>query len=156
MTECWAGSRVALRVLLGLYLDADPAGLDLRPSRDGRLTLEASDAVAFSLSHSGALGLFAFTGGSPVGVDVESGRRPFDEIALARRLMGPADAERLSALEPELRRHELLREWTRREALFKCGQDVAPWMTEFEVRRTPAALAVACENPPAVSSLMLC
>jgi 4'-phosphopantetheinyl transferase len=152
----WAGSRVALRVLLGLYLDADPAGLDLLRSRDGRLSLAASGGVAFSLSHSGPLAVFAFTGGAPVGVDVETGRRPFDEIALARRLMGPDGAARIGALEPALRRHELLREWARREALLKCGQALAPWVIDFDVERAPAALAVACENAPAVSCWTLC
>ncbi len=55
-----------------------------------------------------------------MGVDVEVGRRSVEEIAVARSWLGAAQARRLEALDPAIRRREFLRAWTRHEAQLKC------------------------------------
>ena len=56
----------------------------------------------------------------PVGVDVEVPRRAIDEVALAARAFGPAEARRLEGLDPAVRAQEFLRAWVRHEAQLKC------------------------------------
>jgi 4'-phosphopantetheinyl transferase len=76
--------------------------------------------LAFNMSHSGELALYAFSAAGAVGVDVETSRRAIDEVAIAARTLGAADAERLQSLPPSARRREFLRLWTRYEAELKC------------------------------------
>lgn len=72
------------------------------------------------MSHSGELALYAFSTAGAVGVDLETARRPIDEVAIAARLFREADAQRLQSLAPRARRREFLRLWTRYEAELKC------------------------------------
>lgn len=181
----WMRARGVLRALLGLYLERDPRALRfergvhgkpaLRPTlRDASTGLPADDGptgtprgsptpvsqtLAFNLSHSGPLALYAFTAGIPVGVDVELlDRHPFDEPALARRVFGEAEARRLEALPLPARRREFLRAWVRHEAAIKClGLGIAavesteeqrrPWIADLDVAGEGAA-AVAVEGGP--------
>lgn len=166
----WTRSRGLLRTLLGLYLQADPRGLTLITDANGKPSLagaggEPAPKLSFNLSHSGALALYAFTSGAPVGVDVETNRRPLDEAAIAARALGGAAADRLRGMpDPDARRREFLRLWTRYEAELKClgtgvgasaagaGAD-APvpsehvWIHELDLG-AGAAGAVACTRPP--------
>jgi phosphopantetheinyl transferase len=72
------------------------------------------------MSHSGQLALYAFSDAGAVGVDVEVIRRPIDEVAIAARMLGQDEAERLQALDVESRQQEFLRAWARHEAELKC------------------------------------
>ena len=114
--------------------------------------------MSFNLSHSGQLALYAFTETGAVGVDVEVARRPIDEIAIAARTFGPAEARRLGGLDPAIREREFRRAWVRHEAELKCrgtgigGPEAGlggrePWTAELEVGPRAAA-AVAAEHPP--------
>jgi 4'-phosphopantetheinyl transferase len=143
--ELWSRSRGVLRTLLGRYLRVEALTVVLRAGACGKPELSEEHAAGaplfFNLSHSGQLALYAFTTLGPVGVDVEVARRAgaspspsadsdgggadehrrpdTDHVALARRAFGEAQAQRLHALEPELREGEFLRLWTRYEAEFK-------------------------------------
>jgi 4'-phosphopantetheinyl transferase len=130
-----------LRCLLGGYVGLDARALRFTRDAGGKPTVSehppAATAaggmpsqarlgerrqcrVAFSVSHTGALGLFGFVCSGEIGVDVELiGRARLDEVALAARMLGSGEAKRLSELEPQLRRREFLRAWTRREAQVK-------------------------------------
>ncbi len=67
----FAASRAGLRLILGSYLDADPASLRLRPGPGGRPVLAGDDGqLQFSLSRSTDLALVAVSHG-PVGADLE-------------------------------------------------------------------------------------
>lgn len=90
----WVAARWALREVLGSYLGAEPAKVELRFTERGKPMLAASgESLRFNLSHSGELALIAVCDGREVGVDVQGvGSRPVDYYA----------------------------DWTRREAIAKC------------------------------------
>lgn len=158
----WRRSRGLLRVLLGSYLQRDPSTLRFATGRCGKpALLEDEDpsqpAVppCFNMSHSGGLALYAFSRGGPVGVDVEVAGRAGNEVAIAARLFGEAEARRLEALGETDREREFLRAWVRHEAEVKLlgsgiggpagGRDV--WISELPVGPR-AAGAIALESPP--------
>jgi 4'-phosphopantetheinyl transferase len=156
--ELWARSRGLLRALLGRYLQRPPASLRFAAGAHGKPAPSdgASNGLAFNLSHSGQLALYAFSAGAAVGVDIEVGRRSVEELAVARDWLGAEQARRLEALEPAIRRREFLRAWTRHEAQLKClgvgfgaapaRVDQKPWVRELEPF-TDVAGAVAVERP---------
>ena len=167
----WTRSRGLLRALLSRYLHEEPSALrfatgahgkpELSDEADGPSSASQHDPsrqrkLSFNLSHSGQLALYAFTEAGPVGVDVEVARRSIDEIALAARVFGPAEARRLEELEPAIREGEFLRVWTRHEAQLKChgtgiGAGTANaselWIAELDIG-AGAAATVALERPP--------
>jgi 4'-phosphopantetheinyl transferase len=162
--ELWSRSRGLLRALLGRYLQRDPRSLRFATGEHGKPALardadepSRSAAPSFNLSHSGQLALYAFSAAGAVGVDVELARRPIDEVAIAARALGAAEARRLQALAPDERRREFMRAWTRHEATLKClgvgigGAEDAiagrvTWIAQLELG-ADAAAAVAAERP---------
>jgi 4'-phosphopantetheinyl transferase len=121
----WSRSRGFLRALLGRYLDHDPRELDFVLGAHGKPALSRvggleGEDLRFNLSHSGELALIAVTPGRAVGVDVELTGRRLDELAIAARVLGRRQAERLAALDPATREREFLRAWVAHEATVKC------------------------------------
>jgi 4'-phosphopantetheinyl transferase len=170
----WMRSRGLLRALLGRYLHEEPAALRFATGAHGKpyLVDDASAAAAgrelehadvapqiqFNLSHSAGLALYALARGSSVGVDVELARRPIDTLAIAARVFGAAEVERLGRLGEQAREREFLRMWTRHEARLKClgvgigGAEVRddqdrPWMADLQLG-PGAAAAVAADTQP--------
>ncbi len=154
--KLWARSRGVLRALVGRYLQREPGALSFAAGEHGKPEL-LEEELSFNLSHSVGLALYAFTSTGAVGVDVELARRPLDELALAARTFGPAEARRLEGLDPPLRKREFLRMWVRREAELKCrGTGFAGaadsgagelWIAELELGERAAA-AVARSDAP--------
>ncbi len=148
----WAASRAILRALLGRYLNVEGQELQLALSAEGKPALAGAE-LHFNLSHSGELALYAFCQDAEVGVDVEQGRRLRDPLAVARRILGPGEEQRLRALEPAAQTREFLRSWARHEAIAKClgtgiegGQTGAERLSVVELEVGPGAggaLAVA-------------
>jgi len=181
--QLWMCSRGTLRALLGRYLDEDPRTLRFGSGPHGKPGLldaasdgsapdldpraAASPRVSFNLSHSADAALYAFAAGVSVGVDVEVARRAIDEVAIAARTFGTAEAKRLGELDPDARRSEFLRAWVRHEAQLKClgvgigGADTVrdqgaagarrgksrPWVSQLDVG-TRAEAAVAVDAAP--------
>jgi 4'-phosphopantetheinyl transferase len=156
--ELWRRSHGLLRALLGRYLRQDPRSLRFVTGEHGKPALigDGAPELAFNMSHSGELALYAFSRAGAVGVDVEVARRPIDEIAIAKRTLGASEAARLQALDPKTRRQEFLRAWTRHEAELKClgvgiGGGAAAidksglWVAGLELG--PDVAAVATEQP---------
>ena len=168
----WARSRGVLRALLGRYLHENPSTLRFATGRYGKLALLEDDdeptplrrgasarvpRLHFNVSHSGQIALYAFSEAGAVGVDVELAGRPINEIAVAARAFGAAEARRLEALAPALRSRAFLQAWVRYEAAMKCrGTGIGgaapdplegePWIVELETG-PGAAGAVAAEHP---------
>src|SRR5437879_3711535 len=69
----WARARGALRELLARYLDLEPAEVALRAAGNGKpiLAVPSAPPLAFNVSHSGELALYAFAASAAVGVDVQ-------------------------------------------------------------------------------------
>jgi 4'-phosphopantetheinyl transferase len=158
----WARSRGLLRALLGRYLQRDPRELRFASGPHGKPALlpvvpapAPAPDLRFNLSHSGRLVLVAVTAGREVGVDVEVADRRVDEVAIAARVLGREQAERLAGLDPQTREREFLRAWVAHEAAVKCrglGLAMRPgdsprtdlWTAELDVGpRAAAAVAVA-------------
>src|SRR5215218_1585050 len=163
----WGRARGIVRALLARYAAAEPSALRFAEGLHGkpRLAGEAeqvaagtADRLRFNLSHSGDVLLVAVTLDREVGVDVELPRRATDHVAIARRILGDEEAERLQALDEPEREREFLRAWVRWEAVLKChgvgigGADTTPvgpepWITELQLD-PPAAAALAVERGP--------
>jgi 4'-phosphopantetheinyl transferase len=117
----WESSRRLLRLLLGEYLHTDPGRLRFQAGEHGKPRLAGELArLRFSVSHSGAVGMYAFALDLEVGVDVERPRRRFDALAVAERACGRTAATRLAQLNEADREREFLRLWVRHEASLKC------------------------------------
>lgn len=159
----WAAARGTLRALLGAYAQADPRTLRFAKGAHGKPALAAgagAPRLRFNLSHSGDVALYALALDREVGIDVELPRRAVDHVAIARRILGEAEAARLQALDPPLREREFLRAWVRWEAALKCrgvgigGAETAPpgaaepWVSELGLD-APAAAALAVADGPA-------
>ncbi|MFD6281705.1 4'-phosphopantetheinyl transferase family protein [Streptomyces sp. NPDC060209] len=114
---------VGLRLLLGAYLDTEPAEVALTrlpcplcPEQHGRPAVEGNP-VHFSLTHSEDLGLLAFAS-RPVGVDVE--RDPLPEVAEeVGRSLHPREQRELRDCAPAERPRAFARAWARKEAYLK-------------------------------------
>lgn len=115
----WVKGRTLLRLLLGRYLQTDPREIPIELEANGKPAVPGS-SIAFNLSHSGDLALYAFTWGRAIGIDVEQLGRRADVLALAEHALGPEEAERLRGLPAEAREREFLRSWVRHEAVLKC------------------------------------
>ncbi len=152
--ERWALSRAILRALLGRYLEMDGRALAFTLAEEGKPAVEPA-GVRFNLSHSDDLALYAFCRDVEVGVDLEHESRVRNPLAVARRILGPAEEERLRLVDPGARNREFLRSWVRHEAIAKClgtgiparparGQPLT--VLELDVARD-AAGAVALAGP---------
>jgi len=165
--ERWVRARGILRALLGRYLDCDASALRFTIGSHGKpalleesaQTADSNASLCFNVSHSGDLALYAFAE-VPVGVDVEVARPGIDAIALAERVFGRGEAERLQRLPNSERDREFLRAWVRHEASLKCrGSRLgAPadrhglWLVELDVGAAAAA-AIAVDGAPRQLSL---
>lgn len=158
----WAAARGILRALLGAYADEDPRALRFAEGPHGKPALAGDPAprLRFNLSHSADTALIALARDREVGIDVELPRRAVDHVAIARRILGNAEATRLQALDPQQREREFLRAWVRWEAVLKCrgtgiggaaSEAVAeddPWLRELDFE-SPGAAALAVAGGPA-------
>jgi 4'-phosphopantetheinyl transferase len=154
--QLWMRSRGVLRALLGRYLREDPSTLRFSTGAHGKPELTPR-TLRFNLAHSAGLALYAIAGTGAVGIDVQMPRRRIDEVALAARTFGAAEARRLAQVDPARRRREFLRLWVRHEAeLKRRGTGIGgrlpdagageSWITELDVGGLAAA-AVAAAAP---------
>jgi 4'-phosphopantetheinyl transferase len=161
----WIAARAALRQLLALYVDADPRALRFGEGTHGKPELTVREGaraseLRFNLSHSGELALIAVAREREVGVDVELPRRAVDHVAIARRVLTAAEADRIAAIaDPLERERAFLQAWVRWEAVLKCrGTGIGgavtpssgpePWVLDLDVP-APAAAALAVADGPA-------
>jgi 4'-phosphopantetheinyl transferase len=135
--------RAVLRRLLGLYLDADPAGFEFEYSGHGKPSLPGGE-IAFNMSNSHELALFAFTLARRVGVDVEHLRPMPDALKLAARFFAAAETDALRAAPADQTERVFFRTWTRKEAVLKAsGEGLARPLNSFDVSRAAGPLDVA-------------
>jgi 4'-phosphopantetheinyl transferase len=97
--------RGVLRVVLGAWLDRDPATLRFAAGPHGKPQLlhpgpsmPQGKPLQFNISHSGELILLAFHAAAPVGVDVERQQPDLDWRPIARRCLAPAQVDSLLSL----------------------------------------------------------
>ena len=139
-------SRATLRMLLGRYLGAPPADVRLAYSARGKPSLHAAhgDRLDFNLSHTKDLVLYAFTTGSPLGVDVERVRAMEDQDRVAETVFSDTEMAAFSRLTGERRVQGFWNGWTRKEAFIKAvGAGLSLPLKTFDVTLAP-------DEPPAL------
>ena len=146
----FAVGRGRLRLILGRYLDRDPASIRFTQNPHGKPGL-ADGPLRFNLSHSGSLMLLAVTRDRELGVDIEQIRPDFGGEAIANRFFAPAEVESLLGLPPEARTPAFFHGWTRKEAYIKAqGKGLALPLDEFAVEihpNRPARLLTTHPDP---------
>lgn len=145
--ERFIAAHGALRMVLGLYLSADPQSLEFRTGPTGKPSLvQTFTDLRFNLSHSDELALIAVTRGREVGVDVERVQRDIEFDPIVEHYFEPTEAWDLRTAPPQERVGRFFDLWTRKEARVKAdGSGLAhPSRTErFGVRNLCPALGYA-------------
>jgi 4'-phosphopantetheinyl transferase len=126
-------ARATLRIILGRYLNTDPARLEFSYNPHGKPKVINSAKLQFNLSHSADLALLAIGKGFPIGIDIEKysarsyegiAKNSFSDQELAEFIRAP------KALKPALFFHI----WSQKEAFIKaCGLGLSYPTKEFNV-----------------------
>ena len=131
-------SRGALRILLGRYLDTDPAGIRFEYGEKGKPRLAEKSRIRFNASHSGDLAVYAVTLHCDIGVDVERIRPLASLHEIAARFFCAEETTELMALPEEQREAAFFRCWTRKEAYIKAiGDGLSVPLDDFAVSLRP-------------------
>jgi 4'-phosphopantetheinyl transferase len=134
-------ARGLLRILLGRYLNADPARLQFEYSSNGKPKLvrdHGHEAVQFNISHSGELMLLAFASNLQIGVDVEFVSRRIPGENIPEHFFSPREVTSLRALPPDQQTEAFFSCWTRKEAYLKArGEGLGAPLDAFEVSLVP-------------------
>jgi 4'-phosphopantetheinyl transferase len=146
LRQRYAAGRGLLRWLLGAYLAAPPESLAFSYSARGKPALQPAArqaSIAFNLSHSDDLALFAFARAERLGVDVERIRPDIACTELAERYFSPSEAAALRRLSQEQQQAAFFETWTRKEAYIKAtGEGLSTPLDQFDVSLGPQAAAV--------------
>jgi 4'-phosphopantetheinyl transferase len=134
-------ARGSLRVLLGRYLERDPAALEFNYSSRGKPDLngQGMEPLHFNLAHSHDLALIAVTRAVPVGVDVERIRPMRDADRIVERFFSAREAEAFRNVPAAEQDAAFFSLWTRKEAWLKAtGDGISESLSKFEVTFLPA------------------
>jgi 4'-phosphopantetheinyl transferase len=134
-------SRGLLRMLLGRYLETDPARVKLTYGSNGKPELAADSSpsdLTFNLSHSEVVVLYAIARGRRIGVDIERIRPGLSRERIPEHFFSPTEVRALRALPAMLQPSAFLACWTRKEAYLKArGDGLTVPLNEFEVSVEP-------------------
>ncbi|MGW8391844.1 4'-phosphopantetheinyl transferase family protein [Pseudoduganella sp. HUAS MS19] len=134
----YVSTRATLRRLLSARLGRRPQDLRFLTSRQGKPRLAqpcGSDVrVEFNVSHAGAHGLVAISGGRAVGVDIERSDPSLDIASLEQQVLSPAERQQDGAS-----RLDFLERWVVKEAVLKAsGAGIGSHLQRLSVERPPA------------------
>jgi 4'-phosphopantetheinyl transferase len=138
----YVAARGSLRVLLGRYLERDPAAVEFYYSSRGKPELKGQgvEQLHFNLAHSHDIALIAITRAAPVGVDVERIRPMRDADRIAERFFSAREAEAFCNVPAAEQDTAFFSLWTRKEAWLKAtGDGISESLSKFEVTFLPAA-----------------
>jgi 4'-phosphopantetheinyl transferase len=113
--------RSVLRWLIGGYLACKPESLRFNVTQFGKPALQWPQAarLAFNVSHSDGIALFAFALDCRLGVDVERRIDGVDVAGIGRGIFSSTEERMLDAARPDPAA-TFIRIWTRKEALLKA------------------------------------
>lgn len=130
--------RGSLRVLLGAYLDIDPAKLLFEYGSNGKPALLSDASIDFNLSHSGEMAVLAFTSGCELGVDLERICSLPNLHDIATHFFCPEETAELIELPLPQQDEAFFSCWTRKEAYLKCvGGGLSIPLDSFRVTLRP-------------------
>lgn len=116
----FVAARAALRRVLGLLLDRDPAAIALAYGPHGKPLLPDAPGLAFNVSHSHERGLLAVGMVDALGVDIELVRSTRRFEAIGNRFFATTEAAALRQLAAAARCAAFHRTWSRKEAYLKA------------------------------------
>lgn len=138
-------ARGTLRVLLGRYLDQDPARLRFNYGPHGKPALTGlghGRSLYFNVSHSGGRALYAVTEAGDVGVDLEMMQDDFPVEDVAAHVFTAAEMAALLQVSGVERNVRFFTYWTRKEAYCKAmGVGIT-----FDPRRIDAAKPLGVQS----------
>lgn len=133
----FVAGRGLLRTLLGRYLDMAPGAIQFQYGPQGKPALAAGcgdGSLAFNLSHSHDMALYAFARRRAVGVDVEQVRPLAEAVNIARRFFSPQEVAAMQAAPAAQREMVFFEIWTRKEAYIKAlGEGLSRPLRGFSV-----------------------
>ncbi len=131
----YIAGRGTLRILLARYLRIDPASFSLVYQAHGKPELGPpwnAAGLEFNLSHCQELAVYAFTRGSPIGVDVECIRPMPNAAELLERFFSPREVEAWRQMPHDRQLRAFFQGWTRKEAWLKAeGSGLAFPLNQF-------------------------
>lgn len=114
-------TRGILRILLGKYLNEDPAALEIIKNSHGKPYLGKHNSLKFNISDSGNMALFGFVKDHEIGVDIEQLRSDIDIPDIAERFFSKKEAGTIKAIsEPQKKSRAFFNCWSRKEAFIKA------------------------------------
>ena len=151
--------RGILRQLLGKYLGRPPVTDTFPSNQYGKPGLPDSYShsdIHFSISHSAGVGLFAFSRGRDLGVDIEAVRTDIEYCALSERFFSKLERQTLRSLPPDRQCEAFFACWSRKEAYIKArGMGLSMPLDQFDVTlapHDPARLIATRDNPANAAS----
>jgi 4'-phosphopantetheinyl transferase len=114
----YLAAHIALRDILGRYLQIDPVHIRYRTNEYGK-PFVADQPVEFSLSHSSDVILIAVTRDRSVGIDVERIRPELDFQPIVDRHFSAREKSELLSVPQSIRYQHFFGMWTRKEAVLK-------------------------------------
>jgi 4'-phosphopantetheinyl transferase len=127
-----------LRGLLGLYLNIEPAKVQIRYSANGKPYIAKSKWLKFNVSHSNGIVLFAVTRDCEIGVDLEQTRGIPEMLEIAQQFFCPGETSKLRSLPVHQRERAFYQCWTRKEAYIKAtGEGLSIPLNSFQVTLGP-------------------
>ena len=130
-----------LRRILGRYLNVPPQRLHFFCGVHGKPALRSdlnTQRICFNISHSGEMGLFAFTRDRQIGVDIEQIRYLADMDLVARHFFTESENDLLETLPQSQKTEAFFNCWVRKEAFIKAKGSGLTWpLNGFEVSMSP-------------------
>lgn len=131
-------AHATLRKLLARYLDVPPEQLAFASGPAGKPFLVGHERLAFNMSHSGDLALYAFAAAGPVGVDIERVAPDIEHDLIAEHAFSAAERQALRGLPRDVRPEAFTNCWARKEAYIKAtGHGVSRGLDHFDVTLAP-------------------
>jgi 4'-phosphopantetheinyl transferase len=129
--------RLALRELLGRYLDRAPSDVRFSYSSYGKPEL-SGEALRFNVAHSDDLAVIGLTEEDRLGVDVERVRSLRDIDELAQTVFSRRELDVFHSLPIASKRRAFFNGWTRKEAFVKAvGEGLSHPLDDFDVTLRP-------------------
>ena len=133
----YLAGRLALRELLGRYLDRAPGHVRLAYNSSGKPELPG-ETLRFNVAHSDDLAVIGLTEESRLGVDVERIREIGDIDGLARTVFSPRELDVFHALPDASKTRAFFHCWTRKEAFVQAvGEGLSLPLDVFDVTLRP-------------------
>lgn len=133
----YLAGRLALRTLLGRYLNVAPSDVRFGYSSFGKPELPGN-SLRFNLAHSDDLAVIALTEQDRLGVDVERLRELPDAEGVARSVFSKRELDVFHALPDSSKTEGFFNCWTRKEAFVKAvGQGLSHPLDVFDVTLRP-------------------